>query len=304
MHQYTIIDGNLYLRKCAYKGAHLHSSKGDYCGGAYLFLKKLKSIKNRFGGELIVVFDGGHAKYRKEIFPEYKLKEESLPEDEMSPEDYAMFQTNHFSYRFLPYILKYMGVRVIKVPGEEADDVIFILSKLLSITSHVQVVSGDFDYLQMVDRRVSVYNDNLDKVVTPENWDEVVGVKREYYTMYKALMGDTSDGIPGIFGIGDATAKKIVNNLPDVDPFDLQGPLNNVIHWAIPKTTKVQEKVLANHMIVERNYKLMDLRHIPQELIQTVTDVFTSGSTPPLDLPRVAKELTLLDIKSYKDLLL
>lgn len=171
--------------------------------GLARFLDRL--MENHQPDYLAVAFDAGHSQ-REELYPEYKATREKMP-DELKAS--------------LPYCLKLVeafGVPAIRKEGWEADDLLGTLAQQAAREDmQAIIVSGDKDLYQLVDEHVWLLNPGRggpggvdQEWVTPDNAGERLGVPPEHITDYLALVGDSSDNVPGVRGIGKKTAPKLI----------------------------------------------------------------------------------------------
>jgi len=258
-----IVDGNHLVCRCVYAthDKNLSNSYGDPTGGVYTFLKNINYLIDDYHAHVCVVFDGGHSKYRKEIYPDYKKKESEVSADELSEE--ALIAANdldehfNFTFNYLKKILPHFGIPVISFPGEEADDIIFIIAKYLTENTkdNIFVYSGDEDYIQFIKYGISVINKN--KLWNRDNFSEYANdIPIESFVLWKSLQGDGSDNIPGIFRVGPATATKIIKQLDNYD-------IESVKKWADSGDSTNQVRVRNFLDQLEINLKLIDLGNCP-----------------------------------------
>src|SRR3712207_4869109 len=155
-----------------------------------------------------VVWDAGKPAFRMEIFPEYKAQRTSMPEE-------LKAQLDH-----LDDILEAMNIPAIRAEGFEADDVLATLSKRLPEDVELMIVTGDQDAMQLVDGSVKVLRTTRGVSETKAyGRDEVIeeyGVTPEQIPDYKALVGDSSDNIPGVRGIGPKGAADLLQEFDSV----------------------------------------------------------------------------------------
>jgi DNA polymerase-1 len=156
-----------------------------------------------------VVWDSGKPAFRMEIFPEYKAQRTSMPEE-------LKAQLDH-----LDEILEAMNIPAIRAEGFEADDVLATLSKRLPEDVELMIVTGDQDAMQLVDGSVNVLRTTRGVSETKAyGRDEVIeeyGVTPEQIPDYKALVGDSSDNIPGVRGIGPKGAASLLAKFGTVE---------------------------------------------------------------------------------------
>ena len=149
-----------------------------------------------------VVWDGGKPQFRMEIFPEYKAQRTSMPEE-------LKVQLDH-----LDQILEAMNITTVRADGFEADDVLATLSRRIPEGVELMVLTGDQDAMQLVDDNVKVLRTTRGvsetKTYGREDVIEEYGVTPEQIPDYKALVGDPSDNIPGVKGIGPKGAANLL----------------------------------------------------------------------------------------------
>jgi len=244
---YFIVDGNYCAIRAIFKGMNMTTSDGYPSGGSYIFLRMLHNFLEF--GKPIVVFDGGHAKWREQLYPEYKNK----PKDPNKVKDVGREEAFNATFTLLPELLPKMGIPTIRMAGEEADDVIFRLAKgLVDDGHHVTAISDDEDYLQMINYGVSVFRAMKGEHWNKDNFISYCGVNPEEFILYKSLQGDNSDNIAGIKGVGEAAALKIVKQLKSPT-------IESLIEWANSNDSSIAKKVKENISIAKRNLLLMDL---------------------------------------------
>ncbi len=156
-----------------------------------------------------VVWDGGKPAFRMEIFPEYKAQRTSMPEE-------LKVQLDH-----LDQILEAMNIPAIRAEGFEADDALATLSKRIPEGVELMIVTGDQDAMQLVDGNVKVLRTTRGvsetKAYGRDDVIEEYGVTPEQIPDYKALVGDPSDNIPGVKGIGPKGAANLLKEYGTVE---------------------------------------------------------------------------------------
>jgi DNA polymerase-1 len=156
-----------------------------------------------------VVWDAGKPQFRMEVFPEYKANRSTMPEE-------LKAQLDH-----LDEILEAMNIPAIRAEGFEADDVLATLSRRIPEDVQLKIVTGDQDAMQLVNGKVKVLRTTRGVSETKEYGREEVieeyGVTPEQIPDYKALVGDPSDNIPGVKGIGPKGAAKLLEEFGTVE---------------------------------------------------------------------------------------
>lgn len=195
----------------------LTTGKGENTSVAWGVANFLLRTKDKYDPDYIVwVHDAGHS-FRKDIFPEYKATREKLDDDLQEIFDRSVERTIQ--------LLEAFQVPLLAVDGYEADDVIGTLAhdaEGAGVTS--VIVSGDKDFYQLIGPRTFLLNPGRggpaavqEEFVTPENASERLGVPPERVTDYLAMVGDSSDNVPGVHGIGDKTARTLIEQYGDLD---------------------------------------------------------------------------------------
>lgn len=204
-----ILDAVNFLFRAYYAIGPITNPKGESTGALFGFIRSLFKIIKDFSPEnLIAVFDGPeNTKSRKEIFSDYKIHRAGMPLD--------LFPQLEKAIEFC----KISGIPYLAVPGVEADDVMGSIAKWTSkkkITSYL--CSSDKDLCQLIDEYTFVINPHKNNLVLDrEKVKEIFGVFPKQIIDYLTMMGDTSDNIPGIPGIGPKTAASLLQEFGSLD---------------------------------------------------------------------------------------
>jgi len=259
-----LIDGlNLFFRNFAM--LNIVNSEGAHVGGLGGFLRSLGTLINQIQPTSVyVVFDGeGSTVNRKNLLPEYKSGRhqhritnwdtfEDLDEEHDAKVDQIV--------RVVQY-LKCIPVKTVALDKVEADDIIAYLSKhitSLDPSNKAFIVSSDKDFIQLTTDQITVYRPIEKDFYTKDVVMKKFGVLAENFIVYKTLMGDASDKIPGIKGLG---AKKLAKLFPELGQRPIT--LEEVIDLAIDKHTEhvIYSRVVFDADILRRTYKIMDLHN-------------------------------------------
>ena len=196
----VLIDGTAYLYRAYHALPPLKNSKGENTGAIHGFLKALNKIIEDFNPKHIgLVFDAKGKNFRHKIYSEYKANRSAMPPEliEQIPKLYE--------------ILDYMGYPPIIINDVEADDVIGTLSNKFKNVPEVKIFSGDKDFAQLVNDKVTIINPVTLEIMDIKGVKKKFGVVPENIIDYLALVGDKSDNIPGVPGVGGKTASKLIN---------------------------------------------------------------------------------------------
>ena len=208
-----LIDGHalayrMYFALTAVGGSQRwQTSKGEPTAGIYGFARELLRIIEQEKPEyLAVAFDVGKT-FRDEIFPEYKGTRDKMPDD-LRPQ-----------IKRIREMVDAFNIPRLELEGYEADDVLGSVARIAAEQGlGVKIVTGDRDLLQLVDKRTSVYLAGDDKTfIRDEDVTQKLGVPPKQVVDYKALVGDKSDNIPGVAGVGEKTAIALLEKYKTLD---------------------------------------------------------------------------------------
>lgn len=207
----VIIDGNSLLYRAFYAIPMLTDSQGRPTNAVYGFLNMLLKLYEQLDPQYVAVaFDKGKYTFRNDLFDGYKATRKPAP-DELQPQ-----------FALIREVLACLGIHILEMEEYEGDDIIGTLAKGMEKEDmEIAVVTGDRDALQLVDEQVTVY---LTKkgittmlAVTPAVMSEEYGYTPSQVIDMKALMGDTADNIPGVPGVGEKTAFKLISQFQTVE---------------------------------------------------------------------------------------
>lgn len=278
-----IIDGlNTFLR--SFTMINHMNPDGHHIGGLTGFLKSIGyAIRMCDPTKVVIVFDGvGGSNARKNLYPEYKANRNN---NRMT--NYSIFQSkdeeqesiNNQMERLIQY-LKCLPVTVISIDGLEADDIIgYLANKFESYeeTQKVTIMSADKDFLQLVTDKVSLYSPTKKKVYQPKDVFEEYGVTSTNFINYKILLGDQSDNVPGVSGLGP---KKLLKLYPELTS-EAKVTLDSIIE----RSTELINENKLFLSVVERSRQLyineqlmsLDGSFISPENKQLVKDAFNNS---------------------------
>jgi 5'-3' exonuclease len=196
----VLVDGSSYLYRAFHALPPLTTSKGLPTGAVKGVLNMLKSLRKQYpDSPFAVVFDAKGGTFRDEMYAEYKANRPSMPDDMR-----VQIEPLHQSVIAL-------GFPLLCVDGVEADDVIGTLARSSAAANRPVIIStGDKDMAQLVDGHITLVNTMTGSSMDVEGVKEKFGVAPEQIIDYLALMGDSSDNIPGVPGIGPKTASGLL----------------------------------------------------------------------------------------------
>ncbi|MBD8145266.1 DNA polymerase I [Pantoea agglomerans] len=198
-----LVDGSSYLYRAYHAFPPLTNSAGEPTGAMYGVLNMLKSLLAQYNpSHVAVVFDAKGKTFRDELFEHYKSHRPPMP-DELR----AQIEPLH-------EMVRAMGLPLLAVSGVEADDVIGTLAleaekKGLSVL----ISTGDKDMAQLVTPAITLINTMNNTILGPEEVEQKYGVPPALIIDFLAMMGDSSDNIPGVPGVGEKTAQALLQGL-------------------------------------------------------------------------------------------
>ena len=199
----TIIDTFGFLFRNFYALPPLKSKKGTPTGMITGFMNFIASLGRDFPTDYVVFTLDSKEKetFRKEIFPEYKANRPEAPEDLKTQLPIAID------------LIREMGFKMLEMPGFESDDLIASLATLAAKNGiKVKIISHDKDMYQLIDDdKIVIFDPLKKKEINEKGCNEKFGIHPKYFKDFQALVGDSSDNIPGVKGIGVKTAAKLIN---------------------------------------------------------------------------------------------
>jgi DNA polymerase I len=255
----VLVDGSSYLYRAYHALPKLMNSSGEPTGAIHGVLNMInRLLKDQPTEHFVVVFDAPGKTFRDEIFADYKANRPPMPDD-LRPQVEPLLEA-----------VPAMGLPLLRIPGVEADDVIGTLCRLaVDAGMEVLVSTGDKDMAQLVDARVTLVNTMSGSVLDREGVKKKFDVYPEQIIDYLALVGDSSDNIPGVPRVGAKTAAKWLNQYAS---------LANIIDHADDIKGKVGESLRDNLDQLALSQKLatirqsVDLEHGPLELKKSEPD--------------------------------
>ncbi len=249
----TLIDGSGFIFRAYHAIPHLSTTKGVPTNAAYGFTTMLlKALREHAPTHVALVFDAGRKSFRNEIDPGYKANRPEAPDDLKT------------QFPLVRDVARALAVPIVEEPGVEADDVIGTLAcRARERGWDVVVVTGDKDFAQLVDPKLSLYDPMAEASgrggwTGPAEVEKKLGVRPDQVVEYMSILGDKIDDVPGIPGVGEVTAAALVRHFGSVEEM-LRRPEE------IPKAVarggeRVKEKVVAGAERIRTNRRLVALR--------------------------------------------
>lgn len=290
----TLIDGSAYIFR-AYHAirSELSTSKGLPTRAVFGFTRMLlKSLREASPTHVAVVWDLDGRAMRQEIDPAYKSHRPQTPED------------LKVQFPYIRQVVDALAVPSVEKEGWEADDLIATLAKqAVEAGFEVVIVTGDKDFSQIVSEHVRLYDGMLDKWTGPVEVKARWGVEPERFIELQTLLGDSSDNIPGIPGVGEKTAADLVGRYGDVEAVITACEAGEVSRKKVAQAIVEGRERLALNRELVRLRDDVELPLTPAELVRrhpdaaTVQDLFRELEFHQLlrELPAVLAELPTID---------
>ena len=208
-----LIDGSAlaYRSYFAFIRNPLINSKGENTSALYGFSNSLyKIIKDEKPDYLSVVFDTPAPTFRHKKYPEYKATRQKMP-DELGEQMSKIKE-----------LIQLFGITVLELDGYEADDIMGTIAKRAGTQDiEIYLVTGDKDFHQLLDENIKIYNPRKAgeeiEIIDINNIRQKIGITPSQVTDYLGLMGDSSDNVPGIPGVGPKTALNLINEFGSIE---------------------------------------------------------------------------------------
>lgn len=206
-HRVFLIDAYGICYRAFYAVRELKNSKGQPTNAVFGFCNILrKMLADGKPTHVAVCFDMGHETHRKQKFADYKIQRQSMPDDLV------------LQIKTIREVVNAFGFPVFELKGFEADDVMATLSKRFAKKGvDIFVATDDKDMAQLIDEHVKLYSPRQERVIDAKDVVEKFGVAPGQITDYIALAGDASDNIPGVKGIGDVGARKLIGEFKSLE---------------------------------------------------------------------------------------
>ncbi len=277
MAEIYLVDGSSIVYRSFYAIGKLGTSTGIQTNAIFGFFNTLfKFIKEYKIQYIGIFFDLKEPTLRHKKFQDYKIKRKPMP-DELSSQ-----------IPIIKEILKYMGIKYFEIPGYEADDIIATFTEKLKNKHKVFIITGDKDALQLLDENVKVINPANGEIKDIEYLKKKYNLTPEKITDLLALAGDTSDNIPGIPGIGEKTALKLLSQFSSLE--DLYNNVEEI------KSEKLKEKIIQNRELAFLSKELVKL-HKNIDIEIKFEDLKISSP----DIGKLKEIFTRLEFKKLKE---
>lgn len=243
-----LVDGSSYLYRAYHAFPPLTNSVGEPTGAMYGVLNMLRSLLLQYKpSHVAVVFDAKGKTFRDELFEHYKSHRPPMPDDLR-----AQIEPLH-------QMVKAMGLPLLAVSGVEADDVIGTLAlQAEKVGRPVLISTGDKDMAQLVTPNVTLINTMNNAILGPEEVNDKYGIPPELIIDFLALMGDSSDNIPGVPGVGEKTAQALLQGLGGIKT--IYDNLDKVADLSFRGAKTMSAKLEQNKELAFLSYQLATIK--------------------------------------------
>ncbi len=242
MGKILVLDSNSLINRAFYALPNFSNRKGQFTGAIFGYMNMLLKLIDEYKPDYIIAtFDRHAPTFRKQMYQEYKAQRKGMP-DELRAQIEPMKE-----------VLRAMDIPILEMDGYEADDIIGTIAK--TYKDQTYIVTGDRDSLQLVDDSTTVLLTRKGvseiEAFTPQYLKETWNMVPSQIVDLKSLMGDTSDNIPGVPGVGEKTAKDLLEKYQTLD---------GVYEHIDEIKGKLKEKLELNKELAYLSYKLATIK--------------------------------------------
>ena len=243
-----LVDGSSYLYRAYHALPPLTNSKGKPTGAVKGVINMMRRLQKDYPqSTVVVVFDAKGKTFRDEIYSDYKAHRPPMPDDlreQIAP---------------IHEIIQAMGLPMLIVDGVEADDVIGTLAVQATAAEQPVIIStGDKDIAQLVNEHITLINTMNNTTMDRAGVIEKFGISPELIIDYLALLGDKSDNIPGVPGVGEKTALGLLQGIGGLD--DIYTRLDEVAGLGFRGAKTMSPKLAENKELAYLSYKLATIK--------------------------------------------
>ena len=280
MKKILVIDGNSIINRAYYGIRPLSTKSGKPTNAIYgmvnIISKQLGAIKPDYAA---VAFDVKHPTFRHDMYSEYKAGRKPTPEDLLA------------QFPDAKECLSAMGLHVLELPGYEADDIQGTVASFAKSNEDTEsyILTGDRDLLQLIDNNIGVLlvTNSDTHLIKRDEFFEKYGIEPTRFVDMKALMGDSSDNIPGVAGIGEKTAASLIQNFGTLD-----GIYENIDDGRI--SSSVRQKLISGRDMAYLSRKLAKINTEAPVDVQ-LSDIEYRG----FDKKRLLQKFSELELNSF-----
>ena len=263
-----LVDGSSYLYRAFHALPPLTNSKGKPTGAVKGVINMMRRLQKDYPQSVTaVIFDAKGKTFRDDLYSDYKANRPPMPDDlrlQIEP---------------IHNIIKAMGMPLLSIEGVEADDVIGTLAVQATVQQQPVVIStGDKDIAQLVDQHISLVNTMTNTTLDTEGVKAKFGIPPELIIDYLALLGDKSDNIPGVPGVGEKTALALLQGLGGLD--SIYNNLDKVADLSFRGAKTMADKLQEHRELAYLSYQLATIK-TDVEMELSVTELANQTPNEP-----------------------
>lgn len=246
---YVLVDGSSFLFRAYFASKNGFSTKDGIPTGATLLITRMMQnlIKEYKEHKIIVVFDAKGKSFRAQMYQDYKANRPPMPED------------LKIQIEYIEQIIKALGLPIVSIANVEADDVIgTYASKAKAMGDKVIICSSDKDLAQLVDDNCILVDTMKNKSYDANGVKEKFGVMPCYIVDMLALIGDSSDNIPGMKGVGEVSAINLINNIGGIE--DIKNNLDKVCELKFRGSKNFAKSFIEQYPMIKLSYDLATIK--------------------------------------------
>ncbi|VFP83754.1 DNA polymerase I [Buchnera aphidicola] len=268
-----LIDGHYCLYQTYFSFSKLKNNNGDPTGVLYGYIKIFNKLIEIFNPvKIIVIFDTPTQNFRHKLYIKYKNNRSPMPKNlkkQIKP---------------LKEIIKVLGIPIVSINNIEADDIIGTLSKQFKKKKYyILIYSADKDLIQLINKQVSIIPGNFKKeILNKKNIYQKYGILPKYIADFLGLVGDSSDNIPGVPGIGKKTAMILLKHFKSIK--DIYNNIDKIYNLPIKNIKNITNKLKENKKTAFLSYNLTKINNniLKNDFINTIKDY-------PINIPLLLK---------------
>jgi len=271
-----LVDGlNLFMRSFAAYPAM--TSNGQQAGGIVGFISSLEKImRETLPTQVIVVWESGGSSRKRAIFPEYKQHRRPAKLNRFYEDDIPdTVENRNWQLVTLTQILKFLPICQVYVPDCEADDVIGYISRYRVGENRITIASSDRDFYQLLCDRVQIFSIGSKRIVTHQTLLDEMSIASQNFCLAKSVVGDDSDNIPGVSGVGFKTLAKRLPKFAGTEDYSIDDLL---VDCRSSGKIKALQEIATSGDLIRRNWRLcyLDVANISGTQIEKVNGILDS----------------------------
>ena len=269
-----LVDGlNLFMRSFAAFPAM--TSNGQQAGGIVGFISSLEKImRETLPTQVIVVWESGGSSRKRAIFPDYKQNRRPAKLNRFYEDDIPdTVENRNWQLVTLTQILKLLPMCQVYVPDCEADDVIGYISRYRVGANRLTIASSDRDFYQLLSDRVQIFSIGSKRVVTDQTLLSDMSISAQNFCLAKCVVGDDSDNIPGVKGVGFKTLAKRLPKFAGTDDYSIDDLVSDC--RSAGSKVKSLAEAASSEDLIRRNWRLcyLDVANIAGTQIEKVNGI-------------------------------